>query len=84
MFIPLQSIVQKQLASNELNFKAVELTLQEDVFKIVKEGEVEVLYTSAENVLSDHFLDILRTPNSKFTQHLKLNIVVEESHTVFT
>ena len=72
MVIALQSIVQKQLASDE------------DVLKIVKEGEVEVFYTSAENVLSDHFLDILRAPNSKFTRHLKLNTVVEESHTVFT
>ena len=49
--IPLRSIVS---ASNGFNIKAVELTRQEDVLKIVKEGEVEVLYTSAEQNTRPH------------------------------
>ena len=81
--IPLRSIVQEQLTSNEFNLKAVELSLQDDVLKHVSEGGVEVVYTSAENVLHDKCLSILRDSNSQFRQHLKL-IVVDESHTVFT
>ena len=83
MVISLRSIAKEQLRSDEFNFKAVEVTLQEDVLKSVKESEVEVLYTLAENVLSDQFLVILCAPNSKFTRRLKL-IVVDESHTIFT
>ena len=81
--IPLRSIVQEQLTSNEFNLKAVELSLQDDVLKNVSEGEVEVVYASAENVLNDKFLSILRDSNSPFRRRLKL-IVVDESHTVFT
>ena len=69
--IPLRSIVQEQLASNEFNLKAVELSLQHDVLKTVSECEVEVVY--------DKFLSILRNSNSPFRRHLKL-IVVDESH----
>ena len=53
--IPLRSIVQEQLTSNEFNLKAVELSLQDDVLKNVSEGEVEVVYALAENVLNDKF-----------------------------
>ena len=81
--IPLRSIVQEQLTSNEFNLKAVELTLQDDVPKNVSKGGVEVVYTSAENVLNDQFLSVSRDSNSQFRRHLKL-IFVDESHTVFT
>ena len=80
--ILLRSIVQEQLSSNDFNLKAVEVSLQDDVLKNVSEGGVEVVYTSAENVLNDKFLSILRDSNSQFRGHLKL-IVVDESHTVF-
>ena len=39
--IPLRSIVQEQLSSNDFNLKAVELSLQADVLKNVSEGGVE-------------------------------------------
>ena len=81
--IPLRSIVQEQLTSNEFELKAVELTLQDDVLKSVQEGAVDVVYSSAENVLNDKFLSLLREQSSPFKQRLKL-IVVDESHTVFT
>ena len=38
--IPLRSIVQEQLRSNEFQLKAVELTLQHEVLKNVREGNV--------------------------------------------
>ena len=53
--IPLRSIVLEQLTNNALNLKATELTLQNDVLKDVNEGKVEVVYTSAKNVLNDTF-----------------------------
>ena len=40
--IPLRSIVQEQLTSNEFELKAVELILQDDVLKSVQEGAVDV------------------------------------------
>ena len=58
--IPLRRIVQEQVRSNEFELKAVELTLQQDVFKNVREVNVEVLYASAENVLKQQFLSIVR------------------------
>ena len=64
--IPLRSIVQEQLTSIDFNLKAFELTLQDDVLKNVSEGEVEVVYTSAENLLNDKFLSKLRDSNSQF------------------
>ena len=81
--IPLRSIVQEQLTSNEFELKAVELTLQDDVLKSVQEGAVDVVYYSAENALNDKFLSLLREQSSPVKQCLKL-IVVDESHTVFT
>ena len=70
--IPLGSIVQEQLTSNEFNLKAVELTLQDDVLKNVNGGKVEVVYTSAENVSNDKFLSILRDSNSSFKRRRKV------------
>lgn len=54
MVISLQSIIQEQLASNKYNLDTMESSLQ-DVLKSIKKGDVEVIYMSVENVLSDQF-----------------------------
>ena len=43
LIIPIRSIVQEQLMSNEFELKAVEQNLQDDVLKNVRDGNVEVL-----------------------------------------
>lgn len=54
MVISLQSIIQEQLVSNKYNLDTMESSLQ-DVLKSIKKGDVEVIYMSVENVLSDQF-----------------------------
>ena len=83
VIIPLCSIDQEQLKCHSFCLKALELTLNDQVLKNVREGKGEVVYTSAENVLHDKFLSVLSDSNCHFRWHLKL-IVVDESHTVFT
>ena len=81
--IPLRSIVQEQLASNEFNLQAVELSLQDDVLKNVSEGEVEVVYALAENVLNDKFLSTLRDSNSPFRRQLKVDCCRRVTYSIY-
>ena len=60
VIIPLRSIVQDQLRSKEFELKAVKLTLQGDVLRNVRDGNVKDFYALAENILNLQFLLIVR------------------------
>ena len=80
---PLKSIVQEQLKSNEFGLKAVELSNNEEVMVAIKAAQYQVVYASAEEVLADYFLAMLKDLKTPFRQNLSL-IVVDECHTVCT
>lgn len=80
--VPLRSIAEEQVRNNEFDLKAVQLSLDEEKLRAVASGEVHVLYASAEVVLDDLFIGLLKQDNP-FRKNLSL-IVVDESHTVYT
>ena len=83
VIVPLRSIAEEQVRNNEFDLKAAHLSLDEEKLRAVASGEVRVLYASAEEVLDDVFINLLKKEDSPFRKNLSL-IVVDESHTVYT
>ena len=83
VIVPLRSIAEEQVRNNEFDLKAAHLSRDEEKLRAVASGEVRVLYASAEEVLDDVFINLLKKEDSPFRKNLSL-IVVDESHTVYT
>ncbi|KAL9961922.1 hypothetical protein ACROYT_G030961 [Oculina patagonica] len=79
---PLKSIVEEQIKSNEFNLTAAELRFDVETLNAVKNGETQVVYAAAEQVLNEKFTSLLKE-DCPFRRSLSL-IVVDESHTVLT
>ena len=79
---PLKSIMEEQIASNEFGLSAAELRFDGETFNSIRNGEVQVVYATAEHVLKEQFTTLLKE-DCPFRRSLSL-IVVDESHTVYT
>ena len=56
---PLKSIIEEQITSNEFNLSATELRFDSDTINAVRNGEVQVVYAAAEQVLNEKFTSTL-------------------------
>ena len=57
---PLKSIIEEQITSNEFNLSAAELRFDSDTINAVRNGEVQVVYAAAEQVLNEKFTSMLK------------------------
>ena len=59
---PLKSIIEEQIlkTSNEFNLSAAEFRFDSDTINAVRNGEVQVVYAAAEQVLNEKFTSMLR------------------------
>ena len=79
---PLKSIMEEQITSNEFRFSATELRFDGETLNSIRNGEVQVVYATAEQALKEQFTALLKE-DCPFRHSLSL-IVVDESHTVYT
>ena len=79
---PLKSIMEEQITSNEFSLPASELRFDGGTLNSIRNGEVQVVYATAEQVLKEQFTTLLKE-DCPFCRSLPL-IVVDESHTVYT
>ena len=79
---PLKSIMEEQITSNEFSLPASELRFDGGTLNSIRNGEVQVVYATAEQVLKEQFTTLLKE-DCPFCRSLSL-IVVDESHTVYT
>ena len=79
---PLKSIMEEQITSNEFSLPASELRFDGETLNSIRNGEVQVVYATAEQVLREQFTNLLKE-DCPFRRLLSL-IVVDESHTVYT
>ena len=61
---PLKSIIEEQITSNEFNLSAAELRFDSDTINAVRNGEVQVVYAAAEQVLNEKFTSMLHEGRS--------------------
>ena len=78
--ILLRSIAEEQVRNNGFDLAAVQLSLNKENLHVVASAEVQVLYMSAEEVLHELFIDLMKQ-DCPFRQNLAL-IVVDQSHMV--
>ncbi|KAL9988747.1 hypothetical protein ACROYT_G003230 [Oculina patagonica] len=83
VIVPLRSIIDEQIRSNELDLAVKGFAYSEDVLEDIKNNKYQVIYASAEQALSTQFLQVLRDESSALLKSISL-IVVDESHTVET
>lgn len=81
--MPLRSIIEEQINSNEFDLKVKGFSFSTDVLEDIKNNKFQVIYASAEQALSNQFLEVLRDESSALRKSISL-IVVDESHTVET
>ena len=80
---PLKSIMDEQIASNEFGLSACELRFDCETLTAIRDGDVQVVYAAAEQVLNEKFSTLLKQGDTTFRCSLSL-IVLDESHTVYT
>ena len=73
----------EQIASNEFGLSACELRFDCETLTAIRDGDVQVVYAAAEQVLNEKFTTLLKQGETTFRLSLSL-IVVDESHTVYT
>ena len=83
VILPLKSIMDKHIASNEFGLSACELRFDCETLTAIRGGDVQVVYAAAEQVLHEKFTTLLKQGDTTFRRSLSL-IVVDESHTVYT
>ncbi|XP_068738681.1 uncharacterized protein [Montipora capricornis] len=83
VIVPLRSIVEEQINSNDFNLTVKGFEKTADVLNEMKNNKFQVIYASAEQALSKDFLQLLRDESTALKRQLSL-IVVDESHTVET
>jgi len=74
--------MEEQIISNEFSLPASELRFDGETLNSIRNGEVQVVYATAEQVLKEQFTTLLKE-DCPFRRSLSL-IVVDESHTVYT
>ena len=79
---PLKSIMEEQITSNEFGLSAAELRFDGETLNSIRNGEVQVVYATAEKVLKEQLTTLLKE-DCPFRSSLSL-IVVDEFHTVYT
>ena len=79
---PLKSIMEEQITLNEFSLSATELCFDGEILDSIRNGEVQVGYATAEQVLKEQFTTLLKE-DCPFHRSFSL-IVVDESHTVYT
>ena len=82
-FVPLRSINDEQLRSNDFTLRMTAFGKNPAVLEDIKENKFQIVYASAEEALSHEFLSLLKDECSPFRKDLSL-IVVDECHTVNT
>ena len=83
VIVPLRSIIEEQINSNEFDLEVKGFSFSKDVLEDIKNNKFQVIYASAEQALSNQFLEVLRDESSALRKSISL-IVVDESHTVET
>ena len=78
----LKSIMEEQITLNEFGLSAAELRFDGETLNSIRNGEVQVVYATTEQVLKEQFTTLLRE-DCPFRRSLSL-IAVDESHTVYT
>ena len=83
VIVPRRSIIDDQLQSNDLGLKAVAFEKKPELMKDIAANKFQVIFASAEQVLSKEFRDLLKDESSEFRKNLSL-VVVDKSHTIET
>ena len=83
VIVPLCSIIEEQVNSNEFDLEVKGFSFSKDVLDDIKNNKFQVLYASADQALSSQFLEVLRDESSALGKSISL-IVVDESHAVET
>ena len=83
VIVPLRSIIDVQLQSNDFGLKAVAFEKKPELMKDIVANKFQVIFASAEQALSKEFRDLLKDELSEFRKNLSL-VVVDECHTIET
>lgn len=83
VIVPLKSIIDEQVKSNDFGLKAVAYENKDSLLKDIGDNKFQVIYASAEQALSREFTDLLKDDSSALKDNLSL-VVVDECHTVQT
>ncbi|XP_068697532.1 probable ATP-dependent DNA helicase RecS [Montipora foliosa] len=81
VIVPLRSIIDDQLQSNDFGLKAVAFDKKPELMKDIAANKFQVIFASAEQALSKEFRDLLKDESSEFRKNLSL-VVVDECHTI--
>ena len=81
--VPLRSIIDDQLQSNDFGLKAVAFAKKPELMKDIAANKFQVIFACAEQTLSKEFRDLLKDESSEFRKNLSL-VVVDECHTIET
>ena len=82
VILPLKSIMDEQIASNEFGLSACEFGFDCETLIAIRDGDVQVVCGAEEKVLHEKFTTLLKQGDTTFHRLLSL-IVVDESHTVY-
>ena len=83
VIVPLRSIIDDQLQSNDFGLKAVAFEKKPELMKDIAANKFQLIFASAEQALSKEFRDLLKDESSEFRKNLSL-VVVDECHTIET
>ena len=83
VIVPLRSIIEDQLQSNDFGLKAVAFEKNQQLLKDIGANKYHIIFASAEQALSAEFTALLKDDSCKFKRNLSL-VVVDECHTVET
>jgi len=81
VIVPLRSIIEDQLQSNDFGLKAVAFEKNQQLLKDIGANKYHVIFASAEQALSAEFTALLKDDSCEFKRNLSL-VVVDECHTV--
>ena len=81
--VPLRSIIEDQLQSNDFGLKAVAFEKIPQLLTDIGANKYNVIFASAEQALSAEFTALLKDESSEFKRNLSL-VVIDECHTVET
>ena len=83
VIVPLRSIIDDQLQSNDFGLKAVAFEKKPELMKDIAANKFQVIFAFVEQALSKEFRDLRKDESSEFRKNLSLS-VVDECHTIET
>lgn len=83
VIVPLRSIIEDQLQSNDFGLKAVAFEKNQQLLKDIGANKYHVIFAPAEQALSAEFTALLKDDSCEFKRNLSL-VVVDECHTMET